>query len=626
MLKIKDSALLALTKFKIRRVRLGLSVVFIAILCAAVITAYLALEKSTDSLESVTSRGLSGKFIAVMSQKNEKMFSVVSNPPQEILDRAKNLYKEETRRLAQESKKKGEEFIPNPADNPIEVYDDGFEKVESLNFSSKIANNILAEYFEQNFPKTSEAAIKKKMAEYPIKSVFESRIAAPQGKMIEIKDSQEKLAESIKRNSNERNIDNFLNSMSFQDDRLAGIFYNQNFTLEKGEIPVLINYDFAEYLLGKKSIEDFAPPRQKYEHIQDLRNKINARAFELCWRNQADMDNIRAAFISNRDKDSKVKYEISKVACGDTKIIKDTRTREEKSLQAKQEAELKKSTDYIAPDRQIVKMRVIGLFPTGRTPSIGGLGGLFYQMLSSNIGSAGSVIIPQKIFSENTDQRTQNIINPPKVNSSKQDNFMLNIASSKVYLVEFNNAQDLSKFVSEVNCQDEYCGKEFSMRVDELPNNATVISEMKSGAQSILGWIIAGVAILTAIIIYVVVNRIMVDSRRETAVFRAIGYSRLEIAQIYIAYVVIYSLIVAVLATILSLLATIWIGGDVQESASLEISAMFSLKNIETFKIIEFTPVVLLSFFPIFAVGLVASLLPLLLNARRSPLKNLRLE
>ncbi|MDO4902518.1 MAG: ABC transporter permease [bacterium] len=626
MLKIKDSALLALTKFKIRRVRLGLSVVFIAILCAAVITAYLGLEKSTESLEKVTSRGLSGRYIAMMAYKNEKAFEIISNPPQEILAKAKNLYTEENRCLAQEARKKGEEFIPNPAESPIEVYDDGFEKTESLNLSSKIANNVLAEYLRQNFPKTSEDFIKKKLAQYPVKSVFESKTLTLGGKMIEVKDSKENLAESVKNGSGGR-ADSFFSQMSLQNDELAKIFYNDNYVLEKDEVPALVNYDFAAHLLGEKPIADSAPPRQKYEYIQKLRSKINSHAFEFCWRNnQADFDNMRRAFIANRSSDSKIKYEIAKTPCGDSKAIKDTRTREEKILQDKQDAEMKKLPEYIAPDKQIIKLRVIGLFPTGRTPSIGGLEGLFYQMLSSTIGAGGGIMIPQNALTQNTNQRIHDIINPPNVNSPIKNSYLGEVAVDKMHLVEFSNAQDLSKFVSETNCAKNYCGKEFSMAVQEMPNNATVIAEIKSSVQNVLNWIIAGVAVLTAIIIYVVVNRIMVDSRRETAVFRAIGYSRLEITQIYIAYVAIYSLIVTVLATILSLLVVIWISGDVQESASLEISAMFSLKNIETFKIVEFTPVILLSFLPIFAVGLGASLLPLLLNARRSPLKNLRLE
>ena len=59
MLRIRDSLVLVGTKFRIRRIRLTLSLLIISLICAAVCTAILATQESLKSLTENSKNGIS---------------------------------------------------------------------------------------------------------------------------------------------------------------------------------------------------------------------------------------------------------------------------------------------------------------------------------------------------------------------------------------------------------------------------------------------------------------------------------------------------------------------------------------------------------------------------------------
>lgn len=613
MLKIRDSFILAKTKFRIRRIRLAISVFVVAIFVAGVFVGFSAIDRAGKSLNEFSSKGISDKFIAIVGEKNDHIWDLIQESPPEVVARAKQLYAEENKRLADEHRRRGEEFVPDSSQSPIYSYENNFlETVETLNHNSKFALQSLQEYLDKNFSPTPEEKALAKIKNYNPKNISTSEINSLDGSLFL---PEKSIIEALKNDRNNSYYQRF-SRQTFYDKNLVAPFLLDDFHLEKGEIPVIVEYHTAEEIL-KYKFEGEKSPQNFYAHIQKIRENINKNPLELCLRNQADIQEITDSYRKNQDKDSKVKYNLPK-GCEGVSIASDKRTRQEKTADEKLLAELKKSADYREPLRQKIKFRVVGVVPNSGATDYAGIEGMLYALVSPGVQSDG-VIVPREIFEQNVDSLTKKLFEKDE----KAEKTLLDPVR-KAYFVEFSSSEEMKNFVQETNCDKKYC-PDFMMTVIEYSNNSRTLEEFKELLRKILTGIAIFLAILTIVIIYVVINRIMVDSRRETAVFRAIGYSRLEIVQIYVAYLVIYSGLVAIVASVLSLLVAAWMNG-VERDASWYFSAFFSLKDWAHFEIFDFDLKILASVLPILGVALVASWLPLVLNSRRSPLKNLRME
>ena len=92
MIKISDSITLARTKFKIRRIRLTLSLIMISLLCSILILGYIALERSAASLNEFSNQGLNGRYLVSVSRWNGiSVYDKVAN--EELFSEAESLYK-----------------------------------------------------------------------------------------------------------------------------------------------------------------------------------------------------------------------------------------------------------------------------------------------------------------------------------------------------------------------------------------------------------------------------------------------------------------------------------------------------------------------------------------------------
>lgn len=210
-----------------------------------------------------------------------------------------------------------------------------------------------------------------------------------------------------------------------------------------------------------------------------------------------------------------------------------------------------------------------------------------------------------------------------KIKLQKKYTVKLFSTVNKIAILEFSNIDELRKIIKEKGCTDGGCG---DIVATPFGTQIMMIDEFSKVFGDFLKYVLIGVVILTSIMIYVVVNRIMHDSRKETAVFRAIGFSQFDILQIYVSYLMIYSAIVAVLTTGVVFVVEIVVRTIFEPKFNEFLMYLFALDDKPNFEIMRFSPIVLLIFVAIFAVGLIASSLPLIVNTRRSPLKNLRSE
>lgn len=144
----------------------------------------------------------------------------------------------------------------------------------------------------------------------------------------------------------------------------------------------------------------------------------------------------------------------------------------------------------------------------------------------------------------------------------------------------------------------------------------------------IIMWTFIGVTIIAAFILLIIISRTIADSRKESAVFRALGATRLDISQIYFVYTMIVALLTA-LFSITAGLVVVYIADNLlanQITATLRIA--MTPKDLATtfhFWTIDWTIIgaVALS---IIAAAVLACLIPLIRNTRRNPIKDMRDE
>jgi ABC-type antimicrobial peptide transport system permease subunit len=135
------------------------------------------------------------------------------------------------------------------------------------------------------------------------------------------------------------------------------------------------------------------------------------------------------------------------------------------------------------------------------------------------------------------------------------------------------------------------------------------------------------VVAIAAIIMTGTVGRMIADSRRETAVFRAVGAGRLDIANVYTLYAVLLSVGIAGFALVVGILAAKVVEWRYWQMTTVQAQLAFGGSDLSLqFHLFKYNSKVVLVMLTAVGAGLVSIILPLLRNIRRSPIKDMRDE
>ena len=621
MLKLNDSITLARTKFRTRRVRLILSLLVISLVCGIICSAILAVEKSKKSLENISDFGLHGRYLADFRYLSSGNFDHY-DAPAELIVEAENLYKEDVAKKKAIAKKLNYEYVETEVDNPIEKSDDG-EKTLKI-FTSEIAAKVWYNYLERQ----------KKTPEYGYKNLLEEAKKYNPSKIIDegysifssldyIYEGRSFRSEDEKQTSDEIFLrEKFSQGMHVMDEDLTRAFRFKDYKLEKDEVPIFVDYKTATNILKLQPLKNDATDQQRYQRIMEIREKIKDAKIQLCYRNETARTQLGEYQIAQKNKKiSKFEYANLGV-CENVQITKDKRTAEEK-LEAKKEENFLAETGQ-SPESavtQLVNLRVVGISDNGFDNGIfTGMSNFLSTLVNSSLGGY-SIYIDGGLLAENVQNSNIKTIFENKI----PEKYSAKISSmlGKGAILEFSNIDELRKIIKEKGCSESGCG---DYMATPFGTQIMMIDELSKFFGDFLKYVLIGVVILTSIMIYVVVNRIMYDSRKETVVFRAIGYSQFDILQIYISYLMIYSVIVVILTSGVVFVVEILCRTIFEPNVNEFLTHFLALDNKPNFEIMRFSPVVFLIFVAIFVVGVFASSLPLIVNTRRSPLKNLRSE
>lgn len=624
MIRLRDAAVLAATKLRTRKARTIVTAVLASLLFAVLVFAFTAIKGAISSYAAYSKNGLSGRYIASVQYSNG---SYVATDSPELIVLAKERNKQIIEQKKADAKRLGLTY--NAAEEPaVTIIDTQSGSNEYLNTANFAAQQVYTEAVAK-LPTALDSAKKAATAYHP-KAFYNSNVLGDTNGLVRMKQGKEAFETADKSTSYQMDT---LTTLSYLPMTVSEPFLLQGADLSvatttESSIPVIVPYDEAEIALGLKSLPKTATNTERLARIDEVKRRAANVTVTVCYRNAASQQQVETtkqqiAEIAKHKGDrtyvmpSQIYALPDQTSCGAVVVAKDTRSAEEKSLAAKQsEFNIKYGIESV-PVQKKLTFRIVGLAPNALDyTSFSTL-----ESLATLIGGSslrGQWVVPTELV----DASVRGNFIPQASNDTQQ---MVSGMTVGV-LAEFSNAQDAKKFVEEQGCSGMDCmTKPF---ITYFGSNSVLIDSLFSKATTVLQ--VAGlvVSVIAAILMMGMVGRVITDSRRETAVFRAIGAKRNDIRVIYALYVVAFSLIIA--------LSALCIGTGVAWLYSLNVSdSLTTSARLMFIESHETAPFVLVGAWPaaifltigvIVFTGLVAMLLPLSRNLVRSPLKDMRDE
>ena len=634
MLRILDASKLALTKLRTRKIRLAVTIIVAGLLFGVVVFGLTVLRASMASIGRFSRDTMSTRYLLAYSNHNKDQSELFYNTPQDAKDRILALHKQHIADKKAAAKALGVEYDEKSEEEPIMKINQ--DDSGSLNRNSWAVKTFLRQYTNEKNPLKPEridAAAKRfgSSVTYRIQNV-----GGRDGSldvMIGGREDFQRNKEAVPEQLNE-----FVSAAGYQeilDESLLNYYFLPHRAhATSNEIPVFISYNDAAVLLGKKPLPTTAQPQQHIERIRELRNEAGNITIQVCYRNNASSHLIQQALDQQRTAANKPKNEFdvkpsieyalpAADSCGGAIVKKDNRSASEKMADEKlQKFNQQFSTENITPQQAKLTYRVVGLLPD--TAYGDDLKSKLAGALNANMPSRW--IIPKQTFEAGAAKTYL-----PNILTTERQELSGGLSDTTIY--EFIDAEHARAFYHATMCNVQ--PKDKDLCVDGVSNftrpfgsNSLVIEELQQQLTPILWYSLLGVIGVAAFILMLTISRTVADSRKESAIFRALGATRLDIAQIYVMYTLLLAGLIALFAIVAGLIGAGVI--DVLYSADFSTAARYIIMPRDlntTFQLFTFDPLIIaLAAVSIVAAALIGSILPLARNTRRNPMKDMRDE
>lgn len=627
MIGIRDTFTLALTKLRTRKIRLAITVVISGVLFGALTAGSLTSYGVFKSVDDFTKEGFGSRYVTQASTQGETFYN-----NKDITAQAMVLFNEQVARKKAEAKKLGIEYDPASDIKPIVEMDTPGGKQVFLAPEHLLAKQATQEYIVQH-PLVGEADFQAAAKEYDAKAFYRNKWASIQnGNQVQIlKDGKESFQDDLlsnKGNYDPNGLDSFTSQWGAMSDDLLKTFISPGESLATGadgSIPIVVPYSAAQKFLKLKELPGSATAEERLERLKYTRTNLKNTTYEACYRNQTSGSLIENAKMAQREiaanknkkeyKKPSLQYGFPTEPCGTVPIIRDVRTADEKKLAAKQ-LQFAEMFGQPKPAQAKLKFRVVGMSPDVNLSNFSRIDQIFSSIVQSSLGSGW--FMPDSQLRSN-----------PIVAELFPDSLM---GQPPTYYAEFSTGAQVQKFIDERSCFDydfAKCredGRPFS--IGPYGSNSIAVASLKAKANKFLNVAGIGVIILAAVIMMGTVGRMIADSRRETAVFRAIGAKRRDISAIYILYTILLSLLIAAFALVTGFLIASYLNDRFSAQLTAQalvaynaqdMSRVFTTFGVNALDIMRIIGCVILA-------GLISAIIPLMRNIRRSPIRDMRDE
>lgn len=661
MMTLRDSVLLAGAKLKTHRVRTGIIVTIASLLFAGIVLVLTMLTGAVRSMQSFSTEGLGSRYI-VQARPIFDQQSVYTGTS-DILDALKT----RTTQLKNDKKANAKRLnvTYDPAtDQTLPVFEakignGGSEYfLNTANPEAREAINTYARSLQHiSFNDFSSAAKQKGAKEVyrsstnPMNGGFGFTMLYQQPTVVPIIDGKEQPDDQPKAGpmSEPRGVATLMNlGLSYFDADLMLPFVLPGQSLaagKDGSVPVIAPVSAAEQILSMPSLPATATAQQRLDRLVEIRKNIAGKTFDLCYRNLSSSELLQQAkeqekeMAANKGKAGytapALQYAVPTDACGVVAIKKDTRTSEEKK-QADNELQFKRTYEvYAEPDQQIMKIRIVGFSQDLSYQPGFSARSIIEGVLRTGLGSGW--FAPADAISEGSAMDKIQ----PKISK------LLDI--EQFYYAEFNDLASAKRFTQQMSCSSKVssapnfgppqpgqqdprvvdCYKRGTyFDVSPFGNNASAIEDLRHGVWKVMRYVAPVVLVLAALVLMGIVGKIIADSRRETAVFRALGATRFAVAQIYLTYSLFIAAFIMLLAFVVGSGTALLLSNRLSPDASVSAVLAYNAQDVHkqfTFYGLDITYVAIVLCMVVLA-ALLSTVLPLLTNMRRNPIRDMRDE
>lgn len=643
MITLRDSLQLAYTKIRTRRVRLFIVLFVASLLFSGLVAGSLIVSGALQSFRAFSDEGFSGRYIVAGMYQDSDTFSKGAFNDPAMIARAETLEKDLEVRKKAEAKRLGIEYSPNETNQT--VYDDGNGN-KSFNPASPVGQQVVAEFEAANPKKIDIGRFKQQVS--GARAYYGSlRIGAnpsEKASLNVIKEGKEQTSPKDGSFSGmpgmTKGIEGLSSDWTLMDKPLLQPFVLKGQNLDigvDGSIPIIASYSAAQEILKLPSLGVNATAEQKKMRLGEVREKIAGQVFSMCYRNSTSQLALQEAVQQQSDmkaNEGKKDYKKpdyllapSTQACAAPAVQRDVRSSTEKQLFAKQ-SEFERTFGRKDPVSQVLTYRIVGLSPDREFPTGFSINDILGSILTSSLGSGWAS--PMEVYEEVGVAQDVFKASPADMYYSPQ----------KYYYAEFSDAEKARTTLKNDTCTIVYPGitlqpGQVSCSRDTRPfalqtygSASLAIDEFQAGFRKAQLIAAAVIGVIAAIILMGMIGRIIADARKETAVFRALGASRLSIAQIYIVYTLYLGILTVLISLIIGFSIALFADSKLSPDASITMALLFNSADLSKqfhFYGLDVIDVGIIAA-SIIGAALIGSLIPIAHNVRRNPIKDMREE
>jgi ABC-type antimicrobial peptide transport system permease subunit len=637
MIRFSDALTLSLTKLKTRRVRLIVTTIVSGLFFVLLAFSSFVFNGTLSSVETFNEDGFGERYITRVDSVSTFDYMMFEDPS--VIAEAKAIDKAYIAEKKAAAKKLGVPY--DPAMEQLSVFENGPGGSESINPTPQLAPFIRQKDIERS--KAYFQSIESAMKEYNVTARYDSVNLTSFGSPFSVSSVPTiyTIKDGIERSSNNQSgnstgINSISSGLTAMSDPILETFLlpeQQLMVGEDGVIPIIAPYTAAEEVLGIKKLPINASSEARLERLKEVRSNVAGKMFVVCLRNQTSIDRQQLAeqqaveIEQNKSKKDYVKpeliYEKTNNPCEDVVVTRDVRSaavkKETTNLEAFESQFGKQSSQ-----QRLVTFKIAGV--VSDPPKFGGFSvkSLIGSLLTSNLGQGWFIPLSAQ---SNLPEYTPLFSNINQINSYEVSTYF-----------EMASAEDAKVFVKEQTCEIDYVltgdpaayclDKGSPFFLSSFGSNSVALTEAKSIFENFFYKAVVVISAISAIIMMGTIGKIIADSRRETAVFRAIGAKRADIAQIYLMYSVFLGLIVASFSIGIGYVLAQYV--DSRYAGSLTVDAIiaynstnldrtFGVIGINAKEVFALMAVILLS-------AIVSAILPLFSNLKRNPIKDMRDE
>ena len=657
MLRITDSLRLAGTKLRVRRIRLSITVVVSGLLFAALLAGLTMLMGAQRSVEEFDRGSLNSRYLVAQTAIRPNNIEFTSNLTARAEAERTQLIKDKQALAA----RLGLPYDPKSEPPIMQSFPDS---PPYPNSQSVVVQRIIRQETAK-LPRLTAAAQWQFARTRGAVRQFSIQSIAANGMLNYMERGIESFDDKRQQNNQPTPLEEFkqqFGSITAIDQSLLGGYLLAGASAKPSEIPLIIRYQDAETLLGLKPLDKNASNDTQLARLKELRQKAGQLTFSACYRNPASQELLQTAkqqiqAAANQAKKPSADYikpdreyaMPSADSCAAPAVVKDNRSAEARRTEANQRY-FDQTFGSAQPEPAQAKFtfRVVGLMPDGIEAAQSDIGSFLQQFLSTRLSytwimprgsmtTAAQTALESTIQTANNDQGNANreetlaiyeFSDPNKARSYLAAASCGEGASGGTEITDLSAQPEPAEVSKTQKSNKSICLPHYVVFASPTGSNSLVNYDAMERLKPIIMWTFIGVTIIAAFILLIIISRTIADSRKESAVFRALGATRLDISQIYFVYTMIVALLTA-LFSIAAGLIVVYIADNLlasQITATLRI-AMTPKDLATTFRFwtIDWMAIgaVALS---IIAAAVLACLIPLIRNTRRNPIKDMRDE